>query len=296
MGLQYEITMKERCLAIVLLDIIGSTAFVERAGASVAAQWFQVHDRLARSLVYKYEGREIDRSDGFLLSFNRVVDAVNFALSYQRTVPKKTNLQTRIGIHWGKVIEVQQDELFVGAGAKRVELEGLSKNIAARTMTLCGAGQVLLTKEAMKIVRVRTNQHTPKDARYVCVGMYKFKGVKTPQEIYAVGQTIESLQPPKGSDKVKRLGGPKYIRKRAKDRKFKDWFWWVIWRLGFIELIFILYLVFQLSLRPITRTWIGLPYHMPQYEAFIEYVVDSFYVVTKQENKRKKPKQGKHKR
>lgn len=294
--MKYEVTMKERYLAIVLLDIIGSTAFVQRNGAVVAAKWFQVHDRLARSLVYKHDGREIDRSDGFLLSFNRVIDAVNFALAYQRTIPRKTNLQTRIGIHWGKIIEVKQDDVFVGAGAKRVELEGLAKNIAARTMSLCQAGQVLLTKEAMAVVRNRTNQHTPKNARFACVGLYKFKGVRDPQEIYAVGENIKSLQPPPGSEKVKRLGGPKYIKKRARDRKFVDWFWWAIWRLGFIELIFILYLAFQLSLRPITRTWIGLPYYMPKYDAFIEYVVDSFHVVTQQENKRKKPKQRKRKR
>ena len=277
--------MKERYLAIVLLDIIGSTAFVQRAGASVAAQWFQVHDRLARSLVYKHEGREIDRSDGFLLSFDRISDAVNFALAYQRTVPKKTKLNTRIGIHWGKIIEVKQDDVFVGAGAKRVELEGLAKNIAARTMSLCGAGQVLLTKEAMNAVKARVHSKVPKGTRYVCVGMYKFKGVRNPQEIYAVGETIESLQPPKGSDKVKRLGGPKYIRKRVRDRQFWDWFWWFIWRLGFVELVIIAYVIFQLSLRPMGRTLIGLDYHMPKYDAFIESVVDSYKSLVGKEEK-----------
>ena len=282
--------MKERYLAIVLLDIIGSTSFVQRAGASVAAQWFQVHDRLARSLVYKHNGREIDRSDGFLLSFDRIIDAVNFGLAYQRTVPKKTKLQTRIGIHWGKIIEVKQDDVFVGAGAKRVELEGLAKNIAARTMSLCQAGQVLLTKEAMSATRNRTSHNLPKDARYVCVGMYRFKGVKKPQQVYAVGETIESLQPPKGSDKVKRLGGPKYIRKRVRDRKFRDWVSYFFWRLGFLSILFWLWVFFQLSLRPMGRTLIGLDYHMPKYDAFIEFVVDSYYEITNQESKRSKSK------
>ena len=35
--------------------------------------------------------------------------------------------------------------------------------------------------------------------------------------------TIESLQPPKGSDKVKRLGGPKKVKSRARDRKLMEW-------------------------------------------------------------------------
>ena len=281
MKVSTEVTMKERYLALVLLDIIGSTAFVQRNGAQVAAQWFQVHDRLTRSLVYRYEGREIDRSDGFLLSFNKTIDAVNFALEYQRTIPKKTNLNTRIGVHWGKVVEVQQDELFVGVGAKRIELEGLAKNIAARTMSLCQAGQVLLTKEAFSNIRSRTNSHTPKNTKYACVGMYRFKGVNTPQEIYAVGQSMDSLQPPPSSDKVKRLGGPKYIKKRARDRKLLDWVNWFTWRAGIAVSIFILYLVFQISIRPMIRGVIGLPYYMPVYDSVIEYISESYKLVKK---------------
>ena len=69
----------ETKLAIVLLDLIGSTRFVQSAGAMKAAMWLQKHDRLTRSLIYKFNGREIDRSDGFLLSFERPIDAVNFA-------------------------------------------------------------------------------------------------------------------------------------------------------------------------------------------------------------------------
>jgi class 3 adenylate cyclase len=276
MPFDHDITMKERYLAIVLLDLIGSTAFVQRVGAKVAAQWFQIHDRMARNLVYRHEGREIDRSDGFLLSFDRPVDAVNFALAYQKTIPPKIKINTRIGIHWGKIIEVEQDDVYVGAGAKRVELEGLSKNIAARTMSLCQKGQVLLTKEAMLATRNRTNMHTPKSTRFACVGMYKFKGVKEPQEIYAVGETIESLQPPLGSEKVKRLGGPKYIKKRARDRVLKDWVLYVFWRAGFIACLFWLHIIFQLSTRPVARSLIGLPYHMPKYDAFISFISEFF--------------------
>ena len=218
--------LKETQLAIVLLDLIGSTKFVQKVGALKAAKWLQYHDRLARSLVYKFQGREIDRSDGFLLSFDRPIDAVNFALIYQQTVPPKTKLGCRIGIHWGTIVEVKQDEIFTLGGAKSVELEGIAKNIAARTMSLCGAGQVLLTKEAMKAIRGRTNHWTPKGTRYACVGEYRFKGVRETQIVYAVGSTIESLQPPPSSEKVKRIGGPKKIKSRMRYRKLREWLWW----------------------------------------------------------------------
>ena len=236
-----QMTMIEKNLAIVLLDLIGSTAFVQKVGALKAAKWLQYHDRLARNLIYRFNGREIDRSDGFMLSFDTVLDAVNFALHYQATIPPKIRLNTRIGIHWGSIIEVKQDDKFIDAGAKRVELEGISKNIAARTMSLCQAGQVLLTKEAIEIVKNRTNMFTPKGTRYACMGLYKFKGVKEPQEIYAVGVEIQYLQPPPGSEKVKRLGGPKKIKSKARDRKIKEWLVWLFYRLTIINLLYLSY-------------------------------------------------------
>lgn len=248
----------ERKLAIVLLDLIGSTRFVQRVGARRAAEWLQYHDRLTRSLMFKFQGREIDRSDGFLLSFERPIDAVNFALLYQASIPAKTRLDTRIGIHWDIVVEVKQDEIFTLGGAKSVELEGLGKNIAARTMSLCQAGQVLLTEEAFQAVKNRTNHWTPPKTRYVCVGLYKFKGVAEPQVIYAVGQTIESLQPPPSSEKVKRLGGPKRVRSRARDRRLMEWVVWLNWRLSILIIIAFVVDSWECLSNPLFRDWWGL--------------------------------------
>jgi len=227
----------ERYLAIVLLDLIGSTAFIQSMGAMRGARWLQYHDKLARSLVYRFEGREIDRSDGFLLSFERPIDAVNFALHYQQSIPDKTKLGARIGVHWGKVVEVKQDELHTMIGAKSVELEGISKNIAARTMSLCQAGQVLLTVEAMQAVKRRTNTFTPRGTRYALAGEYRFKGVRKPQLIYTVGATIESLQPPPSSDKAKKIAGPNKIKSKARDRKLIEWLFWALYRFAFAMLL-----------------------------------------------------------
>ena len=248
----------ERKLAIVLLDLIGSTRFVQRVGARRAAEWLQYHDRLTRSLMFKFQGREIDRSDGFLLSFERPIDAVNFALLYQASIPAKTRLDTRIGIHWDVVVEVKQDEIFTSGGAKSVELEGLGKNIAARTMSLCQAGQVLLTEEAFQAVKNRTNHWTPPKTRYVCVGLYRFKGVSEAQVIYAVGQTIESLQPPPSSEKVKRLGGPKRVKSRARDRRLLEWVVWLNWRLSILIIIAFVVDSWECLSNPLFRDWWGL--------------------------------------
>ena len=248
----------ETKLAIVLLDLIGSTKFVQQVGALKAAQWLQYHDRLARSLVYKFEGREIDRSDGFLLSFDRPIDAVNFALIYQQPVPPKVKIDYRIGIHWGCIVEVKQSELFTMTGAKSIELEGVSKNIAARTMSICQAGQVLLTKEAMAAIKGRTNHWTPRGTRYACVGEYRFKGVREPQIIYAVGSTIESLQPPPSSEKVKRLGGPKKIKSRMRDRKVREWLWWFLKKVALVILLWVISVFAPIIINPRARLINGL--------------------------------------
>ena len=84
----------------------------------------------------------------------------------------------------------------------------------------------------MQAVKRRTNVFTPNNARYACVGLYRFKGIKKDQELYAVGTTIESLQPPPSSDKVKRIGGPKKIRSKARDRALFEWVWWLCVRLA----------------------------------------------------------------
>lgn len=250
--------LKETNLAIVLLDLIGSTKFVQGMGHIKAARWLQYHDRLTRSLCYKFNGREIDRSDGFLMSFESPVDAVNFSLTYQLTIPAKTKIQCRIGIHFGRIVEVHQHELIVGAGAKQVELEGIAKNIAARTMSLCQAGQVLLTKEAMEAVRWRQNRHTPPNTNYACVGLYKFKGVKEPQTIYAAGTTVKSLQPPPGSEKVKRIGGPKKVKVRLRNMQLKEAAAVVAWNMSKLFLLYVLFCLCWLMSTSLGRDIVGI--------------------------------------
>ena len=278
---QLDIKLKHTYLAIVLLDLVGSTAFVQKVGPVKAARWLQYHDRLARSICYTHNGREIDRSDGFLLSFESMSDAVKFALDYNKKVSPKTKLHARIGIHWGDIVEVHQDELYVGVGAKKVELEGISKNIAARTMSLANPSQILLTKDAFKRLISTPALRLPKDLRSACVGMYQFKGVAEPQEIYSVASDIDLLQPPKGNDKVKRLGGPKYIKKRLRDKKFKDWLMSFYNFAKPIALTVYAVLIYKISLSSTLQHLLGLEFLSvlapitSEIEPFVNFIIES---------------------
>jgi len=271
--------MKKVNLCILLLDLVGSTKFVQRYGNEHAAKIFQAHDKLTRSLMYMFNGREIDRSDGFLMSFNSAIDAVNFGLQYHKTIPPRTTLQARIGIHWGEIIEVAQEDKFIDAGAKRIELEGISKNTAARIMSLASGGQICLSTQAFNKVRNRSNMHTPKDTRYACAGVYKLKGIKEPIDVYMVGISIESLQPPGNTDKVKKIAGPKKIKSRARDRKIKEWFWYIYPKLGFISFMYLLITFWPMLSRESTRLSLGIDnyFFWTDYVNFIiNIIVDAY--------------------
>ncbi len=61
---------------LLLSDLVNSTLLVERLGDRRAAELFARHDRLARDLLPEYGGVEIDKTDGFLMLFERPIDEV----------------------------------------------------------------------------------------------------------------------------------------------------------------------------------------------------------------------------
>ena len=206
-----------RKLTLVCLDVVDSTRIVRGLGAVGSALLFQRHDRLTRSLIARFNGREIDKTDGFLLVFDRTVDALNFALSYQMYVPPRTKLNARIGVHVGECALSSNRLIDVEAGAKVIELDGIAKPITARIMSLADSGQILMSLDARRACEFRLNAFTPKGTEFKNVGVYMLKGVKTPVSISAVGTQIDQLRTPKNKAKVKRV-------KKAKKEKFK-WTW-----------------------------------------------------------------------
>ncbi len=141
---------------LVVCDLVDSTALVERLGDQRAAELFRRHDRLARALMQEHGGREIDKTDGFLLMFERPIQAVAFALAYLRDIAalntaEKIPLAARFGIHVGEVVVWDNLAQDVQKGAKPTEVEGLVKPVAARLMQLALPDQILLSGVAYDI-------------------------------------------------------------------------------------------------------------------------------------------------
>lgn len=246
----------ESHIAIVLTDIIGSTKFVQKNGSRAAAQWFGIHDKAVMNFIQRHNGQLVDASDGHLMYFGSVPDAIAFAFDYKKYLRiKKFPFRSRVGIHWDKMLIVRSEEHMVRAGGKRINLEGIGKNIAARTMSLCGPEQILMSSSAYLYYKKfgHRNKYIPNDVLVALVGLYSFKGVAEPEALYAIGQLEFQLQPPPDSEKAKRIGGQKKIKTRLKHKKLQEIFWYFAIRLFFIETIFIIYFLFEISTRPLAN-------------------------------------------
>jgi class 3 adenylate cyclase len=143
---------------LVLCDLADSTTLVERLGDKAAAELMRRHDRLARVALQRHGGREIDKTDGFLVLFTRPIEALAFALEYQRGLralaeESKQPLSARVGIHVGDVMVWDNVPADVARGAKPMEVEGLTKPVAARLMGLALPGQILLSAVAQSLAQ-----------------------------------------------------------------------------------------------------------------------------------------------
>lgn len=273
----------EANIAIVLTDIIGSTKFVQKVGKNIAALIFAKHDKMVMSIIAKNNGQLVDASDGHLMYFATVQDAIGFAFQYKRNLIKLNfPFQSRVGIHWDNMLIVKTAEHVVRAGGKRINLEGLGKNIAARTMSICAGNQILLSKAAYLVFKSRrvSNLQIPKEALVVLVGLYKFKGVKSPELVYAIGTEQSHLQPPPSNEKVKRLAGKNKIKTKLKHKKLLELFVYFYYRIGILAGIYFLYIFWPLlSSQKQKQLW-NIDYkifkifeYLDRIFSFLEYVI-----------------------
>ncbi|MBT2322211.1 hypothetical protein J7E62_07560 [Variovorax paradoxus] len=198
--------------ALLLCDLVASTHVVERLGDAAAAELMARHDRIARDLLAAHGGREIDKSDGFLLLFERPVDAVRFALAYQAQLlelgaQSNTALASRVGIHLGEVVLRENAAADIARGAKPLEVEGLAKAIAARVMSLAGQGRILMTRTAYDFARRGAVGHADEAAlRWAVHGPYRMAGVDDAVEVCEVAAAgADALTPPPSAEKAQRV-------------------------------------------------------------------------------------------
>src|SRR6185437_10968374 len=199
---------------LVVCDIADSTALVERMGDQNAANIIRKHDRLARALIEQHRGREIDKTDGFLLLFDRPIQAAAFALAYQRglkhlSAAEGVVLRARVGIHMGDVVIWENAPEDVSRGAKPIEVEGLVKPVAARLAQLALPQQILMSTAAAGIARRAQGElgrDTAARVHWKEHGRYRFKGLPEAIEVIEVGEEkIAPMHAPRSVRTAKRI-------------------------------------------------------------------------------------------
>jgi class 3 adenylate cyclase len=131
----------ERVLATVLFtDVVGSTDRAAQLGDARWAELMESHNRVVRTHLARYRGREIKTvGDGFLAIFDGPARAIRCAQGVARAV-EPLGLQVRAGLHTGE-LTVRYDDV-----------EGLAVAIAARVMAAAGPGEVLVSNTVRDLV------------------------------------------------------------------------------------------------------------------------------------------------
>jgi class 3 adenylate cyclase len=173
--------------ALLFVDLVDSTALVEKLGDTRAAEVFEQFDRLARAEFAKHGGREIDRTDGFLVLFERAAPAVATAFDLHAAA-KSLSLSARAAVHFGDVVLRENPIEDVQRGAKPLEVDGLAKPVGARLLSLALPGQTLLSPIAVELAkRAQQGGELPAETRFPDHGAYQLKGVSEPIHVHEAG-------------------------------------------------------------------------------------------------------------
>ena len=187
---------------LLLTDVVDSTQLNAQLGDAVMAPLWAAHDRAARELVRLWHGREVGRSDGFLLLFDRASDAIGFAMGYHRALATLTlPLKARVGVHTGPVDLRENPPHDRDQGATPFEVDGLALPAAARVMSAAEGGQTLLSADAVRALG-------PTPLRLLSHGYWRLKGLAEPMELFEIGESGNSdapFKPPADTAKAYRV-------------------------------------------------------------------------------------------
>jgi len=133
--------VQRRLAAITAADIVGYSRLMNDDELGTLAQLLSLRRELLEPKITEHGGRIVKTmSDGVLIEFSSVVDAVRHAVDVQRSlasrnsdVPAHRRIDLRIGINLGDII-VEDNDIY-----------GEGVNIAARLEGLCSPSEVYVS-------------------------------------------------------------------------------------------------------------------------------------------------------
>jgi class 3 adenylate cyclase len=162
---------RSRFLATMLFtDIVSSTQLAASLGDARWRQLLEEHNRLVRTHLERFGGREIDTAgDGFLATFDSAGAGLRAALAIRDAV-RELNLEVRAGVHTGEIERVGDD------------VRGIAVHAAARIMAAAQPSEVL-TSAVTRALCEGSALH------FADRGSHEMKGLPAPMELYAVSPT-----------------------------------------------------------------------------------------------------------
>jgi len=193
-------------LALLLTDIVNSTEITRQLGDERAVQLWQEHDRIARALMRRWGGREVDKTDGVLMLFERVEDAVACAQAYHAALAEAgVPFQSRAGVHLGHVTLIENSPDDVAQGAKPLEAEGLAVPTVTRVMSVARPGQTLLSGDAGEWLLARQRDGLAPGHRLRPQGHWRLSGLEEPVALFELLREGASADPPQDNAKAYRV-------------------------------------------------------------------------------------------
>jgi class 3 adenylate cyclase len=152
---------------MLMTDIVGSTALAARIGDSAWRQRLERHNRLVRSELARFRGREIDTTgDGFLAAFDSAAAGLRCAIGIRDGVAD-LGLEVRIGVHTGEV------------DASEGDVRGIAVHATARIMAAAGPQQILTSGVTRAIA-------AGPEFAFGDRGPHELKGIPAPVELFEV--------------------------------------------------------------------------------------------------------------
>jgi class 3 adenylate cyclase len=135
---------------VLFTDIEGSTRLAELVGDTQSQELRRVHDAITRRALSEYGGVEIKHTgDGFMASFQSVVDALGCSVALQRAFAEHnrthpaTPIRIRAGLNAGEPV------------AEDADLFGTTVNLAARICDTASPDQILVSNVVRELAAGR---------------------------------------------------------------------------------------------------------------------------------------------
>lgn len=156
-----------RVTTIMFTDIVESTSVARRLGDVRWRDLLEAHNRVIRSRLERYRGREVTTTgDGFLALFESAESAVHAGLAITEAIGP-LGIEVRCGIHTG---EVEHDGENV---------RGLTVHVASRVLGLARPSEVLVSWTTRDLL-------AGSNLSFEDRGSHELKGLPEPRPIYAV--------------------------------------------------------------------------------------------------------------